>query len=155
MAYRFVRKVHQGIATALLQRVIDDAKAEGYIAVEAHARTRTERYEWDHTGPTRLYEKLGFVPTEQTGNTVVMRKSLQTDPCIECPTFENAHFLLRLIEPGDAVDLFAVYTDPAAQEILNECGGWDCLQGVVYGVKTLNEMKRGIDFWLAEYHKRR
>jgi GNAT superfamily N-acetyltransferase len=66
----------KGVATALLQKVIDDAKAEGYIAVEANARTRAERYEWDHTGPLRLYEKLGYVPTEQTGNTVVKRKKL-------------------------------------------------------------------------------
>jgi GNAT superfamily N-acetyltransferase len=69
----------KGVATALLQKVIDDAKAEGYIAVEANARIRTERYEWDHTGPLRLYEKLGFVPTEQVGNTVVMRRELRRD----------------------------------------------------------------------------
>jgi RimJ/RimL family protein N-acetyltransferase len=144
----------KGVATALLQRVIDDARNNGYTAVVGFAEKRTERFEWDCRGPMRLYEKLGFVPTEQIGNHVVMRKYLNADPYVHCPTFENERFLLRLVEPSDAEDLLAVYADPAAQEILNECGGWNCLQGIAYGVKTLEEIKRGIDFWLAEYHKR-
>jgi GNAT superfamily N-acetyltransferase len=69
----------KGVATALLQRVIDDAKAVGYIAVEAYARPRTERYEWDHTGPLRLYEKLGFVSKEQIGDNVIMRRDLREE----------------------------------------------------------------------------
>jgi GNAT superfamily N-acetyltransferase len=67
----------KGVAAALLQWVIDDAKAEGYIAVEACAQIRTERFEWDYTGPMRLYEKLGFIPTEQIVDSVVMRKELK------------------------------------------------------------------------------
>jgi len=50
----------KGVATALLRRVIDDAKAEGYTAVEACPYQRRKRYEWDFQGPVRLYEKAGF-----------------------------------------------------------------------------------------------
>ena len=66
----------KGVATALVNRVLADAKAEGYAAVEGYAFERTERYEWDFTGPARLYEKLGFVATTKQGNGVIMRKEL-------------------------------------------------------------------------------
>jgi hypothetical protein len=33
---------------------------------------------------------------------------LQTDPYIQCPTFENERFLLRVVEQSDAEDLLAV-----------------------------------------------
>lgn len=66
----------KGVATALLQRVIDDAKSERYIAIEAFPRIRDERYEWDFSGPLRLYEKLGFVPVIEHDGVVVMRKIL-------------------------------------------------------------------------------
>jgi len=55
----------KGVATALLQRVVDDARAEGYIAVEGFPAVRNERYEWDCTGPVRLFEKAGFVAVPQ------------------------------------------------------------------------------------------
>ncbi|MCL2518492.1 MAG: GNAT family N-acetyltransferase [Oscillospiraceae bacterium] len=66
------------VATALLQRVVDDAKAEGYLAVEGFPRKREGRYEWDFTGPIRLYEKAGFIKVTETENErfVVMRKEL-------------------------------------------------------------------------------
>ncbi|MDF2544684.1 MAG: GCN5-related N-acetyltransferase [Herbinix sp.] len=67
----------KGIATALLQRVIDDAKAEGYIAVEGFPVVRDERYEWECTGPLRLYEKAGFVKVAVQEKNVVMRKELK------------------------------------------------------------------------------
>ncbi|NMA25622.1 MAG: GNAT family N-acetyltransferase [Clostridiales bacterium] len=67
----------KGIATALLQRVIDDARAEGYIAVEAFPVVRDERFEWDSTGPIRLYEKAGFVKVAEQGKNIVMRKELK------------------------------------------------------------------------------
>lgn len=51
----------KGVATALLQRVIDDAITEDYTAVEGFPVVRDERYEWDSAGPLRLYEKVGFV----------------------------------------------------------------------------------------------
>ncbi len=66
----------KGVATALLQRVIDDAKSEGCIAIEGFPVVRDERYEWDCTGPMRLYEKLGFVKVAVQEKNVVMRKEL-------------------------------------------------------------------------------
>ncbi len=66
----------KGVATALLQRVVADAKAEGYTAVESYPRLRDKRYEWDFTGPIRLYEKVGFIKVSEQDNAVVMRKDL-------------------------------------------------------------------------------
>jgi GNAT superfamily N-acetyltransferase len=66
----------KGVAAALLQRVIDDAGAEGYTAIEGFPVMREERYEWDCTGPVRLYEKLGFVKAAVQEKNVVMRKEL-------------------------------------------------------------------------------
>lgn len=67
----------KGVATALLQRVIDDAITDGYIAVEGFPVVREERYEWDWTGPLRLYEKFGFVKAAvREKNVVVMCKEL-------------------------------------------------------------------------------
>lgn len=67
----------KGVATALLQRVIDDAIAEGYLAVAAFPVVRDERYEWDCRGPAHMYEKFGFVKVvEQENNVIVMRKAL-------------------------------------------------------------------------------
>ena len=51
----------KGVATALLKQVVADAKDEDCIAVVGFPIMRDERYEWDHAGPVRLYEKLGFV----------------------------------------------------------------------------------------------
>lgn len=69
----------KGIATALLNRVIADAKAEGYHAVVSFPVVRSERYEWDCHGPTRLYEKAGFVKAMEADRQerVTMRKVLK------------------------------------------------------------------------------
>lgn len=67
----------KGVATALLAHVCEDAKAEGYTAVVGFPVVRNERYEWDCTGPIRLYEKLGFVKTTESDNTAVMKKELK------------------------------------------------------------------------------
>jgi len=67
----------KGVATALLQRVVTDAKAEGYVAVEGFPTMRSERYEWDFHGPVRLYEKVGFTKTGEQGNRAIMRFELQ------------------------------------------------------------------------------
>jgi GNAT superfamily N-acetyltransferase len=66
----------KGVATALLNRVVADAKTEGYIAVEGFPVARDEQYEWDCTGPMRLYEKVGFVEVAQHDARIVMRKEL-------------------------------------------------------------------------------
>jgi GNAT superfamily N-acetyltransferase len=67
----------KGIATALLQRVLDDATADGYTAVEGFPVKREERYEWDCAGPIRLYEKVGFVKTSENDKNIIMRKELK------------------------------------------------------------------------------
>ncbi|OGO90469.1 MAG: hypothetical protein A2Y17_12985 [Clostridiales bacterium GWF2_38_85] len=66
----------KGVATTLLQRVIDDAKAADYIAVEGFPVERSERFEWDNPGPIRLYEKLGFIKVAEQDDRIVMRKEL-------------------------------------------------------------------------------
>jgi GNAT superfamily N-acetyltransferase len=66
----------KGVATALLQRAVDDAKAESCIAVEGFPVVRSERYEWDCTGPVRLYERVGFIRAAEQDGRVVMRKEL-------------------------------------------------------------------------------
>lgn len=67
----------KGVATALLQRVINDAEVEGYLAVEGYPRKRDERYEWDFSGPIRLYEKVGFIKVAETEKNAIMRKGLK------------------------------------------------------------------------------
>ena len=59
-----------------MNRVISDAKANQYSAIESFPVIREERYEWDCAGPVRLYEKAGFVITEKRDDFVVMRKEL-------------------------------------------------------------------------------
>lgn len=69
----------KGVATALLDRVIADAKSEGYQAVVGFPVVRSERFEWDFHGPIRLYEKAGFVKVseaDQNGQ-IIMRKELK------------------------------------------------------------------------------
>lgn len=57
-------------------RVIADAKAEGFEAVEGYVHIRKGQDDFDFKGPTRLYEKLGFVPIVEHDGVVVMRKTL-------------------------------------------------------------------------------
>lgn len=66
----------QGMATALLARVLEDAAKTGYRAVVAWPVRHEKRFEWDFTGPVRLYEHAGFAPCGTAGGCVVMRKEL-------------------------------------------------------------------------------
>ncbi|MDR1263882.1 MAG: GNAT family N-acetyltransferase [Oscillospiraceae bacterium] len=66
----------KGIATALLQRAVDDARAGGYAAIESFPQRRDGRYEWNFTGPVQLYKKAGFVIVNERENDYVMRKEL-------------------------------------------------------------------------------
>ncbi|MEN6357620.1 MAG: GNAT family N-acetyltransferase [Armatimonadota bacterium] len=65
-----------GVATALLERVISDARADGYTAVEGYATVQKDRIYYDYNGPIRLYEKAGFVEVARLDDKVVMRKEL-------------------------------------------------------------------------------
>lgn len=66
----------KGVATALLQQVVADAKAEGYLAVEGFPAKRDARYEWDGAGPVRLFEKVGFNKVVEHERYWVMRMEL-------------------------------------------------------------------------------
>lgn len=66
----------KGVSTALLEKVIADAKAEGFQAVEGYAHMREEPQNMDFKGPARLYDKLGFAPMARQNGVVVMRKTL-------------------------------------------------------------------------------
>ena len=65
-----------GVATALLERVISDAKADGCKAVEGYAKVQKDRVYYDYNGPIRLYEKAGFIEVARLDDKVVMRKEL-------------------------------------------------------------------------------
>ena len=66
----------KGIASALIQRVCDDAKSEGYVAVEGYASLSDERNDYDYQGPVRLYQKAGFTEVARENGQVIMRKVL-------------------------------------------------------------------------------
>ena len=67
----------KGIATALLRRVCEDAVRDGYDKIEVYPVIRDAREELDFTGPVHLYEKFGFVRTDQHGKILVMQKTLK------------------------------------------------------------------------------
>jgi GNAT superfamily N-acetyltransferase len=66
----------KGVASALLERVCEDARSEGYAAVEGYPRLHDQFEPFDFYGPVRLYEKVGFVKAAEWKQTVVMRKVL-------------------------------------------------------------------------------
>lgn len=66
----------RGVASALLERVVKDAGAQGYAAVVGFPMDREERFEWDCYGPLRLYEKAGFSRAGAHGQHLIMRREL-------------------------------------------------------------------------------
>ena len=67
----------KGVAAALLNQVIAEAKDEGYTAVVGFPIIRNERFEWDSRGPMRLYEKTGFIKADERNDYALMRKELE------------------------------------------------------------------------------
>lgn len=66
----------KGIATALLERVIDDAGNDGYEYIEAYPnKEKTDMY-FNYVGPLKLYKKFGFEHYSQTRWRFVLRKKL-------------------------------------------------------------------------------
>jgi GNAT superfamily N-acetyltransferase len=65
----------KGLSFALLERIVEDAKAHGYAAVEGYPRIQKEREPYDFNGPLRLFEKAGFIQEARDGDMVVMRKT--------------------------------------------------------------------------------
>jgi adenylate kinase family enzyme/GNAT superfamily N-acetyltransferase len=142
----------QGIASRLLERVCADAEAQGYEYVEAYPQVGSSDIYVNHHGSDGLYLRQGFVLHKQADGQDVVRKYFTDDAYNQCPTFENEQFLLRLVEPGDAEDLLAVYADPKAQDILTDCSAWNCDFG--YGAKGLTAMQDCIGKWIASYKNR-
>jgi ribosomal protein S18 acetylase RimI-like enzyme len=66
----------KGIASMLLQRVCEDAKAEGFKYVEAYPVKDGGYMGMAFTGPIHMYEKAGFEVIEQKDQTFVVRKKL-------------------------------------------------------------------------------
>ena len=66
----------KGVATALLEHIISDAKAKGYAAVEGYANIQKEQKYYDYKGPVRLYQRAGFVEAVRADDIAVMRKAL-------------------------------------------------------------------------------
>ena len=66
----------KGIALAFIDRVCNDAKSKGYMAVEGYAKLSDKRDDFDYQGPVRLYQKAGFTEVARENGQVVMRKVL-------------------------------------------------------------------------------
>jgi len=66
----------KGIAKALLRRVCDDAKAQGYEYVEVYPQITENFSVLDFTGTEKMYLNAGFEELERHGKTIIMRKKL-------------------------------------------------------------------------------
>lgn len=66
-----------GIASEFIERVCQDAKKNGYAAIEGYAAFSETRNEFDYQGPMGLYKKAGFIEVMKEKNQVVMRKVLE------------------------------------------------------------------------------
>jgi len=66
----------KGVASALLEHIVSDARVKGYAAVEGYANIRKEQTYYDYKGPVHLYEKAGFVEVARVDDIAVMRKVL-------------------------------------------------------------------------------
>jgi len=67
----------QGVATRLLQRVMDDAIEEGFDAIEAYPYKESSHLSSDFGGHVEMYEKAGFSMVLETSEGYVMRKALK------------------------------------------------------------------------------
>ncbi len=64
----------KGIASALIERVCCDAKANGYAAVEGYAKLTGSVF--DYQGSVRLYQKAEFAEVARKDGIAIMRKML-------------------------------------------------------------------------------
>ncbi|MCA9756658.1 MAG: GNAT family N-acetyltransferase [Candidatus Eisenbacteria bacterium] len=64
-----------GVASALLDRVIEDAASRGATWIEAYPHTKPEEGDAGHfRGPRSMYEARGFEPVEEQERFTVMRR---------------------------------------------------------------------------------
>ncbi len=73
-----------------------------------------------------------------------------TDIYQTCPTFENKHYLLRIVCENDCAALLKVYSDEKAVPLFNSdnCNGDD------FHYTTMERMKQAIKFWLFSLENR-
>lgn len=69
----------KGLARLALEKVLADAKAEGYRYVEGYPFL-DGAYPWQYHGPVRLYENLGFQRVAEKSWFCIMRKELDGEP---------------------------------------------------------------------------
>lgn len=67
----------KGIASQLVQRVCDDAAAEGYDFVEAYVEAKAFDADHDFRGSPSLFAKCGFTQSALQDQKIVMRKNLK------------------------------------------------------------------------------
>lgn len=67
----------KGVAKALLQRVLADAAAEGYEAVEVYPQLQEGFTTLDFNGPIAMYQNAGFHEIARKGKNIVMQKRLK------------------------------------------------------------------------------
>ena len=65
----------KGIATQLVERVCNDAAADGFDFVEAYPKVHHTAH--DFVGPLAMYEKCGFTKSVEKEGRVVVRKKLK------------------------------------------------------------------------------
>lgn len=67
----------KGVATALLERAVSDAKSQGFDCIEAYPNAEFMSVAMDFRGPAAMYEKMGFEKVSTAGNMAVMRKNMK------------------------------------------------------------------------------
>ena len=72
-----------------------------------------------------------------------------TNPYEKCPVYENETYLLRLLAPSDAPDLFSVYSDEKAVPLFNSD---NCIGG--FHFTSLEQTQTAIKFWLQSYERK-
>lgn len=65
----------KGIANLIMEKVLSDAKEEGYAYVEGYPFADRD-FIWQYRGPVRLYEKFGFEMYGKRSWFYIMRKAL-------------------------------------------------------------------------------
>lgn len=71
------------------------------------------------------------------------------NPYENCPVFEGANYLLRLVEPDDAPSLLTVYSDEKSLPLFNSD---NCTYG--FYCASLEQMQETISAWLQEYREK-
>ncbi len=66
----------KGVASAMLEKVIADAKSDGYEYLEAYPNKQEADMYYSYVGPLKLYEKYGFESYTETKWRLVLRKKL-------------------------------------------------------------------------------